>query len=90
MVLWTSSDGFALYDEYLWSIYFFCSIDVVYCNWTVSDLIFQHIILVSVLMAILLAVGVFWIPTLILFCVGGSIHFFLLLCSVKCNTLPGC
>ena len=42
VVLWTPSDGLALYDGYLGATYVFCSDDVVCGDWAVSDLIFLN------------------------------------------------
>ena len=39
LVLWPHYDGFYLHDGYLWSVDGLCSIDVVYGDWAVSDLI---------------------------------------------------
>ena len=89
MVLFPPSDRFALCDEYLWYIYCLFSVDVIYFDLKVSDLIFQHIILLSILMAILIDVGVSWLLLLLLLCVGGSMHFCIQLCSGKRNELPG-
>ena len=41
MLLWPSSDGFNLYDGYLWSVDCLCSVDVVYGDWEVSNFIFS-------------------------------------------------
>ena len=89
MVLFPPSDQFSLCDEYLCSIDCLFSVDVIYFDLKVSDLIFQHIILLSMLMAILIDVGVSWLLLLLLFRFGGSMHFCLQLCSRKRKELPG-
>ena len=40
LVIWPPSDCFALYYEYMWTVDGLCFIDVIYGDWSVSDLIF--------------------------------------------------
>ena len=41
MVIWPPFGVVALYGRYTWSIYYLCSVDFIYCDWTVSGLIFS-------------------------------------------------